>query len=152
MSEIRILISCYGSIFHGTGNSAQLCQNFGTPLGIIVLFCVRKPGSTGNRWSPETGPDRGFVDIPCCLHNSTDPTKKPSHGLYTQIHVGLVLRLFALTTLAIIRNFLISAFSLCLSHPLAGCVLLRSPIRIPLFRVGISFSIYAHLFRNRTKA
>jgi hypothetical protein len=24
---------CYGCIFHGTGNSAQLCQNFGTTGG-----------------------------------------------------------------------------------------------------------------------
>ena len=23
------LLGCYGCIFHGTGNSAQLCQNFG---------------------------------------------------------------------------------------------------------------------------
>jgi hypothetical protein len=29
LSETRILIMLYGCIFHGTGNSAQLCQNFG---------------------------------------------------------------------------------------------------------------------------
>jgi hypothetical protein len=26
-------LGCYGCIFHGTGNSAQLCQNFGIPGG-----------------------------------------------------------------------------------------------------------------------
>ena len=28
------LLGCYGCIFHGTGNSAQLCQNFGISGGI----------------------------------------------------------------------------------------------------------------------
>jgi hypothetical protein len=27
------LLGCYGCIFHGTGNSAQLCQNFGISGG-----------------------------------------------------------------------------------------------------------------------
>jgi hypothetical protein len=52
---------------------------------VTVLFYVRKIGSTGIRWSPGAGPDRGFVGILYCLRNSTDPTKKkpPFHGLYT---------------------------------------------------------------------
>jgi hypothetical protein len=29
MSETRILVRVLECIFHGTGNSAQLCQNFG---------------------------------------------------------------------------------------------------------------------------
>jgi hypothetical protein len=29
ISDSHILLDCYGCIFHGTGNSAQLCQNFG---------------------------------------------------------------------------------------------------------------------------
>ena len=28
-----LLLGCYGCIFHGTGNSAQLCQNFGISGG-----------------------------------------------------------------------------------------------------------------------
>jgi hypothetical protein len=38
MSEIRILIRlfCYGFIFHGTGNSAQLCQYFGISGGGVL--------------------------------------------------------------------------------------------------------------------
>jgi len=28
------LLGCYGCIFHGTGNSAQLCQNFGISGGL----------------------------------------------------------------------------------------------------------------------
>ena len=28
------LLGCYGCIFHGTGNSAHLCQNFGIPGGL----------------------------------------------------------------------------------------------------------------------
>src|SRR5215510_6315541 len=31
------LLGCYGCIFHGTGNSAQLCQNFGISGGCLVL-------------------------------------------------------------------------------------------------------------------
>jgi len=35
------LLGCYGCIFHGTGNSAQLCQNFGISEGV---------------WTPQTPP------------------------------------------------------------------------------------------------
>ena len=30
---VVFLLDCYGCIFHGTGNSAQLCQNFGISGG-----------------------------------------------------------------------------------------------------------------------
>jgi hypothetical protein len=33
MGETRILIGFLGCVFHGTGNSARLCQNFGIILG-----------------------------------------------------------------------------------------------------------------------
>jgi hypothetical protein len=35
------LLGCYGCIFHGTGNSAQLCQNF----GILGAFGTPLPHS-----------------------------------------------------------------------------------------------------------
>jgi hypothetical protein len=41
------LLGCYGCIFHGTGNSAQLCQNFGIlgegfehPISPLVCHCI----------------------------------------------------------------------------------------------------------------
>jgi hypothetical protein len=33
MGDTRILIRFLGCIFHGTGNSARLCQNFGIISG-----------------------------------------------------------------------------------------------------------------------
>jgi hypothetical protein len=38
---VVVLLGCYGCIFHGTGNSAQLCQNFGISGG-------------GGGWTPQT--------------------------------------------------------------------------------------------------
>jgi hypothetical protein len=33
LSDFRDVEGCYGCIFHGAGNSAQLCQNFGISGG-----------------------------------------------------------------------------------------------------------------------
>jgi hypothetical protein len=37
---LRHLLGCYGSIFHGTGNSAQLCQNFGIAEHLICIVRI----------------------------------------------------------------------------------------------------------------
>jgi hypothetical protein len=39
-SSHRHLLGCYGSIFHGTGNSAQLCLNFGTAEHLICIVRI----------------------------------------------------------------------------------------------------------------
>ena len=52
------LLCCYGYIFHGTGNSAQLCQNFGIlggggvehpnpPLGTPLATCSSETSELG---------------------------------------------------------------------------------------------------------
>jgi hypothetical protein len=40
MSETHILLGCYRYIFHRTGNSAQLCKNFGISGGEYITDCV----------------------------------------------------------------------------------------------------------------
>jgi hypothetical protein len=61
MGETRILIRFLGCIFHGTGNSARLCQNFGirglNPSGYVSARYrrqdkVRKEGRIvcGEKW------------------------------------------------------------------------------------------------------
>jgi hypothetical protein len=52
------LLSCYGCIFHGTGNSAQLCQNFGIS-GVGGLNSANPPP----RYVTETDPVWGHVSL-----------------------------------------------------------------------------------------
>ena len=76
------LLGCYGCIFHGTGNLAQLCQNFG------IFFW-------GGGWTPQTPPwyaterycivfyvmhtySSWGIDMPLCLHLT----------MYFLLHIG----------------------------------------------------------------
>ena len=52
-----LLLGCYGCIFHGTGNSAQLCQNFGISEG----------GGWGRVWTP---PSPSVRHCPCMIYST----------------------------------------------------------------------------------
>jgi hypothetical protein len=77
-------LGCYGCIFHGTGNSAQLCQNFGI-------------SGEGLSPSPHTPSVRHCYTSP---HNATAPNRSPS-SQFSCCHYPL---LTFILQLAIARN------------------------------------------------
>jgi hypothetical protein len=57
MGETRILIRFLRSIFHGTGNSARLCQNFGIISGGGGVEPPKPP-------APQGTPVRAMKQVP----------------------------------------------------------------------------------------
>jgi len=63
------------------------------------------------------------------------------------VHPVFVLRLLALTSLVNLHHFLISALSFTIQRPLTALF-----YDILLLLMGISCLLYAHFFRNATRA
>jgi hypothetical protein len=69
------LLGCYGCIFHGTGNSAQLCQNFGISGG----------GGCEHPQTPLDTPLDGREPLPrfrpqACLQHAIPATTSSNHS------------------------------------------------------------------------